>query len=191
MFLFWFQWIHYQNNEFMYLNSSMLGFPIPRFGFRILSKLTFWKHELENSSKLSFYSTFKLDHKLEKYLEAMKDPYKRKCFSHFRISNHNLQIDVGRYQNIPQEERLCEICNSGEIESDWNPSSTLLQSLWTFSQTFEVPSRMLQQTKLTKTLKYCLHNEVIWQWSHKETIKIYLFVFWTKARIPWNHRNAD
>ena len=80
--------------------------------------LTFWKHKLENSSKLTFYSTFKTDHKLEKYLEVIKDPYKRKCLSRFRVSNHSLQIEIGRYQKIPREERLCPICNSGEVESE-------------------------------------------------------------------------
>jgi hypothetical protein len=30
--------------------------------------LTFWKHKLQNSSKLTFYSTFKTDHNLENYL---------------------------------------------------------------------------------------------------------------------------
>ena len=80
--------------------------------------MTFWKHKLENSSKLTFYSTFKTDHNLEKYLVLIKDPYKRKCLSRFRVSSHNLQIEIGRYQNIPREERLCEICNSGEVENE-------------------------------------------------------------------------
>ena len=80
--------------------------------------LTFWKHKLENSSKLTFYSTFKTDHNLENYLVVIKDPYKRKCLSRFRVSNHNLQIEIGRYQNIPREERLCKICNSGEVENE-------------------------------------------------------------------------
>ena len=80
--------------------------------------LTFWKHKLENSSKLTFYSTFKTDHNLENYLVFIKDPYKRKCLSRLRVSNHNLQIEIGRYQNIPREERLCKICNSGEVENE-------------------------------------------------------------------------
>ena len=80
--------------------------------------LTFWKHKLENSSKLTFYSTFKTDHNLEKYLIVIKDPHKRKCLSRFRVSNHNIQIEIGRCENIPREERLCKICNSGEVESE-------------------------------------------------------------------------
>ena len=77
--------------------------------------LTFWKHKLENSSKLTFYSRFKTDHNLENYLVFIKYPYKRKCLSRL---NHNPQIEIGRYQNIPCEERLCKICNSGEVENE-------------------------------------------------------------------------
>ncbi|CAB3993421.1 Hypothetical predicted protein [Paramuricea clavata] len=80
--------------------------------------LTFWKHKLENSSKLTFYSTFKTDHNLENYLVFIKDPHKRRCLSRLRVSNHDLQIEIGRYQNIPREERLCKICNSGEVENE-------------------------------------------------------------------------
>ena len=77
--------------------------------------LTFWKHKLENSSKLTFYSAFKTDHNLENYLVVIKDPYKRKCLSRFRVGNHNLLIDRAQSK---YEERLCKICNSGEVENE-------------------------------------------------------------------------
>ena len=48
----------------------------------------------------------------------MKDANKRKTFTRFRISNHNLLIELGRYQNLAQEERLCKVCSSGEIETE-------------------------------------------------------------------------
>ena len=35
-----------------------------------------------------------------------------------RVSKHYLQIEIGRYQNIPREERLCKICNSEEVENE-------------------------------------------------------------------------
>jgi hypothetical protein len=97
--------------------------------------LTFWKHELENSSKLTFYSTFKTDLNLENYLVFIKDPYKRKCLSRLTVSNHNLQIEIGRHQNIPREERLCKICNSGEVENETHCKAYCMSNL---VQTFEV-----------------------------------------------------
>ena len=81
--------------------------------------LTFWKHKLENSSKLTFYSTFKTDHNLEKYLALIKDPYKRNSFHVLEsatITSKLRSVDTKIY--IPREECLCEICNSGEVESE-------------------------------------------------------------------------
>jgi hypothetical protein len=47
----------------------------------------FWKHKITKSPKLSFFCQFKKDYKLEDYLN----------FSKFRISNHKLEIEYGRY----------------------------------------------------------------------------------------------
>ena len=82
--------------------------------------ITFWKHKVENSSKLSFYCTFKEDYQLEKYLTTIKHTNERKTFTRFRISNHKLMIEYGRYQKIPQEERLCMFCQSNEVEDEYH-----------------------------------------------------------------------
>ena len=34
----------------------------------------------------------------------------------YRISDHGLKIEVGRYQNIPREQRLCNICSEVDNE---------------------------------------------------------------------------
>ena len=36
----------------------------------------------------------------------------------FRISAHRLQIERGRYQGIPPDQRLCAQCGSGEVENE-------------------------------------------------------------------------
>ena len=77
-----------------------------------------WTNQIENSNKLIFYSTVKKKYQLENYLNVIKNVNIRKQFTRFRISNHNLMIECGRYKNITQEERLCEICSTGEIESE-------------------------------------------------------------------------
>ena len=82
--------------------------------------ITFWKHKVENSSKLSFYYTFKEDYQLEKYLTTIKHTNERKTFTRFRISNHKLMIEYGRYQKIPQEERLCTFYQSNELEDEYH-----------------------------------------------------------------------
>ena len=35
-----------------------------------------------------------------------------------RISSHKLRIETGRYDNIPREERLCNLCNCYRIEDE-------------------------------------------------------------------------
>ena len=78
--------------------------------------IEFWRHKMTNSTKLSFYSTFKTEYKLEQYLTFIKNPTQRKIFTN--ISNHKLLIEYGRYQNISREKRLCELCKSNEVEDE-------------------------------------------------------------------------
>ena len=49
--------------------------------------ITFWKHKVNNSSKLLFYYTFKHDFELEKYLRIIRNPKQRKTFTQFRTSS--------------------------------------------------------------------------------------------------------
>ena len=49
---------------------------------------------INNNSKTIFK-------KKEKYLSMINNVAIRKCFMSFRISAHKLEIEVGRYKNIP------------------------------------------------------------------------------------------
>jgi hypothetical protein len=40
----------------------------------------------------------------------INNPTQRRTFTQFRISCHKLQIEMGRYHKILQEERICEYC---------------------------------------------------------------------------------
>ena len=81
---------------------------------------SFWKHHIKYSSKLSFYSTFKKHYNLEEYLNIIKDPNQRRLFSKFRISNHKLEIEFGRYSDVPRQERLCKYCNKLAVEDEFH-----------------------------------------------------------------------
>jgi hypothetical protein len=39
----------------------------------------------------------------------------RQLFTKFRVSDHSLEIESGRYKNITREERICKNCNLNEI----------------------------------------------------------------------------
>jgi hypothetical protein len=39
----------------------------------------------------------------------------RQLFTKFRVSDHSLEIELGRYKNITREERICKNSNLNEI----------------------------------------------------------------------------
>ena len=110
----------------LYPNGTNLQTAIPNYNTPTLMNevkekyVEFWKHKMVNSSKLSFLCTFKKDYQMEKYLTIIKNPNIRKVISQFRVSNHKLQIERGRYENIPRDQRICKLCDSGEIEDEFN-----------------------------------------------------------------------
>ena len=118
-----------------------------------------WKHKINNSSKLSFLSTFKKEYKIEQYLFLIKNPMVRRTFSQFRISNHKLQIECSRYENIPRDERKCKLCNSREAEDEFhfaftchkynhlrNNSGQILKTLFDLNITSEGKRKLLEHT---------------------------------------------
>jgi hypothetical protein len=44
----------------------------------------------------------------------------RQLFTKFRVSDHSLEIETGRYQNITREERICKNCNLNEIGDEYH-----------------------------------------------------------------------
>ena len=98
---------------------------IPNYNTFIVDKIKekykdFWKHKMTYSSKLSFLCTFKSEYKMEEYLKIIKNPNIRKTFTQCRVSNPKLQIERGRYENIPHEQRTCKLCDCGEIEDEFH-----------------------------------------------------------------------
>ena len=74
-----------------------------------LSKLT-------DNSQLYLYNKIKHDIVLEEYLIKEKNFKNRQLIAKFRTSDHCLQIETGRYINIPHQQRLCTTCNILEDE---------------------------------------------------------------------------
>jgi hypothetical protein len=44
----------------------------------------------------------------------------RQLFTKFRVSDHSLEIESGRYKNITREERKCKNCNLNEIGDEYH-----------------------------------------------------------------------
>ena len=79
-----------------------------------------WKIDVQASSKLSFFSSFKNDYECETYLDTINNFEERRHFTRIRLSNHRLAIESGRYTKIPLEDRLCNFCDDRAIESEFH-----------------------------------------------------------------------
>ena len=66
------------------------------------------------NNKLALYSEVKNNFRKEPYLNIKEFEY-RSAITRLRLSNHGFPIERGRYQKIPRNERICMLCDKGEI----------------------------------------------------------------------------
>ena len=69
-----------------------------------------WEHEKVKSPKLAFYHGIKQSFEKEPYLDMISNASIRYSTTRLRISAHRLEIESGRYKNIPRDERTCKWC---------------------------------------------------------------------------------
>ena len=88
-----------------------------------------WKRNLlddtrKNGSgnKLRTYRIFKTQFVFEKYLEYLSDFTLCKHLCKFRLSDHNLGIEMGRKSKprLPLNERICQRCDYNEIDDEFH-----------------------------------------------------------------------
>ncbi len=71
--------------------------------------LTYWKETTEKQSKLECYLALNRDYTTAEYLSTVKDCKLRRQMTRYRLSNHTLTIETGRYRQhwLPKESRIC------------------------------------------------------------------------------------
>ena len=87
-----------------------------------------------DNSKLFLYSKLKSNIEKENYLK-LENFNSRQLVTKFRISDHSLHIETGRYKKIPREFRLCKNCKLLDDEEHFflhcglndNPRINLMQ----------------------------------------------------------------
>ena len=81
--------------------------------------ISFWRYSLEHSRKLEFYKVFK-EYSTSDYLQHLRNFNERRNLVKFKLSNHKLMIELGRYQSdhIPKENRFCPLCKSNQVENE-------------------------------------------------------------------------
>ena len=87
-------------------------------------ELQYWANEMRTVQKLRSYCLFKEERIEEVYLTLDIPRRFKVCLARFRTGSHNFQIEIGRHNNIPHEDRICEFCwlNSGSrfIEDEFH-----------------------------------------------------------------------
>ena len=76
-------------------------------------------NEIQNSSKLKTLSILKGNFSCEDYLLLVPNVANRTALTKFRLSNHNLMIEKGRYENIQLCDRSCPFCPD-QVESEFH-----------------------------------------------------------------------
>ena len=71
-----------------------------------------------NGNKLRTYRKFKSELCTEQYLNLNIPRTKRSPFVKLRCGVLPLQIELGRFQRIPIDQRICTQCDSGEVEDE-------------------------------------------------------------------------
>ena len=74
---------------------------------------------MNNSSKGQMYRIFKQNFGMEHYLKTLS-PKNKKILVKFRTANHQLAVETGRWHGKSISERLCTLCNSGQIGDEFH-----------------------------------------------------------------------
>ena len=78
-----------------------------------------WLTDLNTNNKCINYIIFKPNFGFEGYLLKL-DFRLRMLLCKFRLGKSKLPIERGRYNNIPREQRYCELCNSNIIGDEFH-----------------------------------------------------------------------
>ena len=79
--------------------------------------LTNWRSEIKESIKSKLYSSYKSKIEISLYLVHIHNRRYRNCLTKFRLSDHQLEIKIGRHKKKDRNDRLCNICNGGYTEN--------------------------------------------------------------------------
>ena len=106
---------------------------------------------LNENLKIFLYNKLKNEIKLEDYLSTLKNFNSRKILTKFRISDHKLEIEIGRYKKVPREQRICKACKVLDDEKhfflychiNYNIRNSLIQEIVNYYPDFNQLDSML------------------------------------------------
>lgn len=77
-----------------------------------------WIESVQNMPKLRTYKLIKSQFSTEEYLKKCLSRNQRSALSRMRCGTFPLELEKGRIRNIPVEQRICKMCDSGEVEDE-------------------------------------------------------------------------
>ena len=103
--------LNYYNIPFNFNYDNLDDTKILHFVVHLQKKyITHWKHSLCNSQKLEFYNVFKDSYIPSNYPDFTRKNLNRKTLVKLRMSDHKLNIEIGRYDKISRCDRICPVC---------------------------------------------------------------------------------
>ena len=78
-----------------------------------------WYAYIDNSSRSSNYKLFKHTFAFETYITILENKYWCPLIR-FRLSNHNLPIETGKWKNVTIQNRISPLCNKFDIGNEFH-----------------------------------------------------------------------
>ena len=82
--------------------------------------ITNWNTQTKTQSKMQCYLDLKREYRLADYLTTVTNTKYRNTLTKYRLSEHSLAIETGRYKQswLPKEERFCQLCKENKVETE-------------------------------------------------------------------------
>ena len=77
-----------------------------------------WRDEISNKPKLRTYKLFKQSYGVDPYVKSFLAKRRRSLVAQTRFSILPLRLETGRFVGESVEDRVCQICHSGEVEDE-------------------------------------------------------------------------
>ena len=101
--------------------------------------------ETRKYRKLYYYKQIKNEYKAENYCYINLKRFQRSLLAKFRLGMFPINIELGRYQRIPKEQRLCPLCDLDKVEDE-------LHILFDCPRYCELRKHLFEQAALTDAL---------------------------------------
>ena len=82
------------------------------------SHCTDWANKIKDIPKLRTYISFKNQYETENYVKSYLPKQERSFLAQLRCGVLPIRIETGRFNGLKPEERVCQLCNSGEMEDE-------------------------------------------------------------------------